>query len=488
MAAVRSGRNSSIRKSEFRNSSIGSRTCVFSAAGGLESVFAVCLLRFLEQTVRLNRLVTPSQGLCDTGACFLRLLRAFIGDVKRVTFVVTILLFGGYSVLTYVRIYLTVAGLVSHFNWLTGSCESVCSFCASTSSRDFIKSPQPSNGEPAGRSSVLALRPCACSVGEDCSLGNQMSSDAEVDEDEDVPSDDLTWFSPASGTASTSASPTVSLTSQSSISALAVDPASASSNHETNSSNLRSSIMIDCTVPDNLTVDELKTLQGKAIAELNRVRGVVGQATTTDEKIDLGNYERRLEWMTGIIESRLNRAEVSSIAGTVSEHSAAISNLRSDVATLASGQVVAERERGDLGDRLTFVETFSFQLRDQIDQLANEHKRRNVVIYGRPVTDDVDGLVDDIFSTQPGLLELVDDAFFVGADRTKKLPLKVIFTTITAARNCLKWGKSPEFHRVHGDLSIGRDVTTLRKVGTSRLSAAADALRRQFEGIIITPS
>jgi hypothetical protein len=237
------------------------------------------------------------------------------------------------------------------------------------------------------------------------------------------------------------------------------------------------------TVPDDLTPEQLQQLKLETDAELGRVREQVDGATG-DAKNDLRDKERRLEWKANVIETRLNRADTSQLRGIVNQHTDEIRSLQAGLGKLASKQ---DKNNTELSDRVAFVEAFCLQLRDSHDNLANEVKKQNAIVY-RLIPGDANGAVEEIFAEKSGLLTLVDDAFFLGKGPEKK-PLKIHFKTVTAAGDFLKWARTPNFHATHPTLSAGRDVTTLRRVGVSRLTAACDALRSKYgDALHVNPS
>jgi hypothetical protein len=231
-------------------------------------------------------------------------------------------------------------------------------------------------------------------------------------------------------------------------------------------------------VPDNLTFEQLVQLKQATDAELEGVRSQVDQATG-DAKADLRDAERRLEWKSNIIETRLSRADTAQLRGIVNQHSDAIQDLKADVVKLGDAQAEGKRETGELSERVAFVEAMCLQLRHEHDNLSNEVKKQNILVFGLHPAD-VQEVLDNIFESKRGLLTLVDDSFFLGNDPAKKKPLKIRFKTISAASDFLKWARTSEFHKDHPTLSAGRDRTTLWRVGVSRLMAATDALCSKY--------
>ncbi len=264
-----------------------------------------------------------------------------------------------------------------------------------------------------------------------------------------------------------------------SVSSASVSPEPQLSIHQINPRSSDSGRMSEYVIPVDANREMLKKMIQETEEKLTNQRALIDQA---DDAAILGleRKERRLAEFLQRLETRLSTMTCEGIEGTVVKNREDINGLR-----LTSDRQGVELKR--VVDRVTFLEAFCMQLRDQVDRVDNAQRRQNDLVYGFETAEPW-SIAQNLFQDKPEFVPEVDDVFFLGKGKDKKFPLKIQFKCLTAAREFLTWSSSNEFRSKFPFVGAGRDQTTLRRVGTSRLAAAAEALRVAFPGAHIPPA
>jgi hypothetical protein len=240
--------------------------------------------------------------------------------------------------------------------------------------------------------------------------------------------------------------------------------------------------MSEYVIPADASREMLRRMIQETEEKLVAQRRLIDAADTNApaELPGLERKERRLAEHLQRLETRLSTTTTEGMEGTVAAHKQEIENLK----------VTSDRQGKEIGqvvDRVTFLEAFCLQLRDQLDKVDNTQRRQNAMVYGFEVGEPW-AVAQELFKNKAEFVPEVDDVFFVKQEPGKKHPFKIQFKLLTAARNFLDWSGGAEFKEQFPHCGAERDVTTLRRVGSSRLSAAAEAIRTEFDGAHITPA
>ncbi len=324
------------------------------------------------------------------------------------------------------------------------------------------------------------------------SLGYLRSTPGELDATAPIPTQDL---SPPAHT------PTSSVTglfpaNTANISATSLDfqslsPSSSPNSTRSSSSSLSSpsQSMSEYVIPTAATAEMLEQMVQETEGKLKRTQAAVDAATDEATRAALTRDESRLQAFLMRLESRKASADIGTLAGTVQRNT-------SDIEALKVARAEHSEALGDVNTvlqeavaRILSLEKSNQALRNAVDGIDNQVRKQNALVFGMPLQN-VDTAVETLFSKAGDLVADLDDAFFLGADPAKKNPLKLQFKCCSAATNFIKFARSRAFFsdRATRTFSVGRDKTTLRRVGESRLAAATPALLAKFPGATVTPS
>jgi uncharacterized membrane protein YgcG len=240
--------------------------------------------------------------------------------------------------------------------------------------------------------------------------------------------------------------------------------------------------MSEYVIPADADREMLKQMISEVETKLVAQRSLIDKAADA-ELPGLERTERRLAEFLQRLETRVSSTTCECMEGTVAKNRADIDNLKQT--SVEQGAVLT-----GVVDRVSFLEAFCMQLRDQVDRVDNTQHRQNALVYGFELGEPWSA-AQSLFKNKQEFVPEVDDVFFLqGQDpeTKKKCPLKLQFKSLTAARNFLAWSDTDEFKYHFPYIGAGRDQTTLRRVGISRLSAAAQALRVTFNGAHIPPA
>jgi hypothetical protein len=244
--------------------------------------------------------------------------------------------------------------------------------------------------------------------------------------------------------------------------------------------------MSDYVIPAGATAEMLKQLADEVEVKLAEKRGAVEAAPDDVTRARLLIGENRPADFLWRIEFCMSSANSDNLRGTVESNRTQINELR-DANTRQAGKIAKVREEVEsVTDRLNFMESFCFQLRNTVDILDNNQRKQNILVFGLKVQRDVNPIIQTLFQAEPQFFHELDEAYFIGNDPSKKLPLKLHFKSCSGSARFFQFARTPAFGHHH--LAVERDITALRKVGTSRLASASPRLKEKFLEAHITPS
>ncbi len=248
--------------------------------------------------------------------------------------------------------------------------------------------------------------------------------------------------------------------------------------------------MSDYVIPAEATAEMIKQMIHDAEAKLGRLQAAVDAAQDEATRRELEREEHRTQSFLSRLECRNTLAETNSLKGTVETN-------RADIAVLKEASSRQDEKVGDLTvvvneavNRILSLEKFTVQIRNTVDAVDNRQRRQNAIVFGLPLQS-LNTAVATVFKGAPDLERELDDVYFLtGADLTKKYPLKLQFKCCSAASDFISYAKRPPFStsKATRTLSVGRDVSALRCVGTTRLMASTTRLKTAFPDLYITPS
>ncbi len=247
--------------------------------------------------------------------------------------------------------------------------------------------------------------------------------------------------------------------------------------------------MSEYVIPADATAEMLERMVQETETKLRTTQAAVDAATDEATRYALARDESRLQAFLTRLESRKASTDISTLKGTVQRNTADIADLKT----------VSSQHGEALGDfkvvlqealnRILSLEKANKVLRDTVDNLDNQLRKQNVLVFGMSLQN-LDTAVETLFNRAGNLVSELDDVYFLGADPAKKNPLKLQFKCCSAASSFIAFAKTSAFFgdRATRTFSVGRDKTVLRRVGESRLAAATSALQAQFPGATVTPS
>ncbi len=247
--------------------------------------------------------------------------------------------------------------------------------------------------------------------------------------------------------------------------------------------------MSEYVIPEDATAEMLKKLISETEVKLHAAERAVDSATNKAEKDVRKCEERRLHSFLQRLESRSAKVEASDLKGTVTRNSADIAELKDT--SSKQGEMLGDMQvvLREAVQRIVSLEKHNQQMQKQVEAVDSRLRRQNMIVFGLFV-DDIDTVVNGLFHGAHELLDELDDAFFLGGDPSRKIPVKLQFKSCSAANQFLSYAKRAPFTTARNtrSLSVGRDTTVLRRVGTSRLAAATAALLLRFPEAQLTPA
>jgi hypothetical protein len=247
--------------------------------------------------------------------------------------------------------------------------------------------------------------------------------------------------------------------------------------------------MSDYVVPADASAEMIKKLIDDTEVKLVSIQAAVDAATDDAARKALEREERRTQAFLSRLECRQARSDVDTLRGTVQMNSADISELKGASSRqdekLGEMQVVVD----EAVKRILSLEKFAVQIRNNVDAVDNRLRRQNVIVFGLPLQN-LNSVVATLFKGASGLQEELDDVYFLGNDPLKKWPLKLQFKCCSAAASFISFAKQSPFTTTKATrmLSVGRDVTALRRVGTTRLIAATPRLKTLYPDLVVSQS
>ena len=164
------------------------------------------------------------------------------------------------------------------------------------------------------------------------------------------------------------------------------------------------------------------------------------------------------------------------------ELEARVSHVELNLNTQRGHQATPEN---DLGQTVRQLVKGFHEIRTTLDAVDNRTRLSNVVIHGiqegNPVAEAI-----KLLKAEERSAKVVQTARFIGkknANGTR--PLLVKFATLQAKDNFMTRSRDREFRGKHPRVSAVQDESYLRRVGASRLAAAAPTLRESFHQIEI---
>lgn len=127
------------------------------------------------------------------------------------------------------------------------------------------------------------------------------------------------------------------------------------------------------------------------------------------------------------------------------------------------------------------------KLRKDLDDLTNEVRKSNVIIFGMKTDNPKTWLEDEILNEVRGLKNTLDSAFYLGVPKAS--PVTAHFKTISARDAFMNLFFNEEFKATFPEvvklITIAPSTSKYKRAGMTRLTAAAPLLRAAFKGLVV---